>query len=71
MTKGCVHIRVKNGKIQNVFSHLSELPKDGVVHLLPDQVLTNDEFINSHPTDKNELSVEGEGEIYDLSGNSI
>ena len=39
MTKGCVHICVKDGKIQNVFCHLSDLPKDGVVHMLPDKTL--------------------------------
>jgi hypothetical protein len=71
MAKGCVHIRVKDGKIQNVFCHLSDLPKDGVVHLLPDQVLTEDEFRGSHPEDKNELSVDGKQGIYDLGGDSV
>jgi hypothetical protein len=71
MAKGCVHIHVKNGKIQNVFCHLSDLPKDGVVHLLPDQVLTEEEFERSHSVDKNELSIGHEGSIYDLGGNSV
>jgi hypothetical protein len=71
MAKGCVHIHVKDGKIQNVFCHLSGLPKDGVVHLLPDQVLTEEEFRSSHPDDKNELAVNPEGCIYNLGGDSI
>jgi len=71
MTEGCIHICVKDGKIQNVFCHLSELPRNGVVHLKPDKILTNEEFSSSHPKDKNELSVECEGRIFNLGSESI
>ena len=48
MTKGCVHIRILNGNIINVFCHLSELPNTGVVHLSVDKELTDDDFLKTH-----------------------
>ena len=69
MVKGCVHFQVKNGKILNVFSHLSNLPEEGVIHLVVDKVYSNDGFIESHPMDKNEVSVETEGGIFNLGPN--
>lgn len=71
MTEGCVHIHVKNGKISNIFSHISEIPNNGVIHLKPEMDLTLKEFKESHPFDENELYVEFEGRIYDLGPNSI
>ncbi|GEM_PF-3380168 len=71
MTKGCVHIHVKDGKIQNVFCHLSGLPRDGVIHLQPDKTLTEEEFSSSHPVDIKELSIECDGRIFDLGSDSI
>ena len=53
--KGCVHLIIKNGKIVNAFTHLSNLPKNGVVHLEGDKIYSMDEFKKSHPNDHSEL----------------
>ncbi len=71
MTKGCVHIHFKDGDITNVFCHLSEFPGNGVIHLVVDKIYTNEEFIDSHPMDKNEVSMESAGGIYNLGKESI
>ena len=71
MVDGCVHIHIENGKIKNVFCHLSNLPDQGVVHLNPELIMTNKQFIESHPHDSNELLVADSGVIFDLSDNSI
>jgi hypothetical protein len=67
--KGCVHLHINKGKIANVFSHLSKMPKNCVVHLKVSEVLTKSEFQNDHSQDKEELSAKPEGRIYNL-GNS-
>ena len=54
-TDGCVHLIIKNGKVINVFTHLSKLPKNGVVHLKGDKIYTFEEFKKSHVHDHNEL----------------
>ena len=71
MSKGCVHIHIKNGEITNVFSHLSDLPENGVIHLLTDQDMTTDEFMVSHPHDKNEIITNEDQKIYNLGSSSI
>lgn len=53
--KGCTHLIVKNGKIINVFTHLSKLPKNGIVHLKGEKIYTRDEFKKSHIHDHDEL----------------
>lgn len=53
--KGCVHLKVENGRVANVFTHLEKLPKNGLVHLKGDKVYTFKEFKKSHPFDQNEL----------------
>lgn len=53
--KGCVHLIVKHGEIESVYTHLSDLPKEGVVHLKGDKIYTNNEFKKSHPYDHIEL----------------
>jgi hypothetical protein len=52
---GCVHLIIKNGKVVNIFTHLKELPKDGVVHLMDGKIYSIDEFKKSHPYDHSEL----------------
>ncbi|MBU0466577.1 MAG: hypothetical protein KJ718_02150 [Nanoarchaeota archaeon] len=52
---GCVHIVMRKGKVVNVFTHLNELPKDGVVHLKGHKILSFKEFKKSHPIDHGEL----------------
>jgi hypothetical protein len=69
--KGCVHIHIKDGSIVNVFSHLTYLPENCVAHLVPDVVLTEDEFVQSHPHDKNEIYTEPKGIVLDLGDESI
>ena len=71
MTEGCVHIHIENGKIKNIFCHLSDLPDKGVVHLSPQLVMTNKEFKESHPHDSNELKVTDVRSIFDLADKSI
>jgi len=52
--KGCVHLIIKQGKIVNVATHLTKLPKNGVVHLKPDKTYSFTEFKKSHPEDADE-----------------
>jgi len=42
--KGCVHLHMKDGKITNVFSHIDNLPENGIVHLLPEKHYTEEGF---------------------------
>lgn len=53
--KGCTHLVIKDGKIVNIFTHLSNLPKNGVVHLRGDKIYTFEEFKKSHIHDHDEL----------------
>lgn len=69
--EGCVHLHIKDGKIRNVFCHLSDLPENGVVHLYTSDVMTEDEFMISHLEDKNELSINQEGCILNLGSSSV
>ncbi|MBZ1345479.1 MAG: hypothetical protein KY055_02535 [Candidatus Nealsonbacteria bacterium] len=39
----------------NIFTHLSNLPKNGVVHLKGDKIYTFEEFKKFHIHDHNEL----------------
>ncbi len=71
MTEGCVHIHIKDGKIKNIFCHLGSMPENGVVHLSPQQDLSEEEFIKSHPADKVELSIDSDNVIYNLGSNNI
>ena len=52
---GCTHLIVRDGKIVNVITHLSYLPKNGVVHLKGDKLYTYKEFKKSHIHDHDEL----------------
>ena len=45
---------IKQGKIVNVATHLTKLPKNGVVHLKPDKTYSFTEFKKSHPEDADE-----------------
>lgn len=71
MIEGCVHIHMKDGEIKNVFCHLSNIPINGVIHMKPEQILTEDEFKVSHHQDRKELTIDRDGEIYNLGPNSI
>lgn len=53
---GCVHLIIKNSKLINIFTHLDEIPKNGVVHLKGDKIYSYDEFRKSHIHDHNELN---------------
>jgi len=70
--EGCVHLIVKNGKIVNVYTHISKFPKDGVVHLKGHKIYSFEEFKDSHILDHKELEGE-EGKIvissYELPSN--
>ncbi len=69
--KGCVHVHIKDGSITNVFSHLTNLPENCIVHLVPDIVLSEEEFLQSHPQDKNEVQIEPKGIVFDLGDETI
>ncbi len=58
--KGCTHLIIKNGKVVNVYTHLSEIPKNGVVHLKGDKIYTIEEFKKSHRNDHSELKPKRE-----------
>lgn len=68
---GCVHVHLKDGDVSNVFLHLSGLPENGVVHLVPDDILSIEEFVESHPMDKNELSLQPQKIVYNLGDESV
>ena len=55
LIKGCTHLIVKDGKIINIYTHLSDLPENGVVHLKGDKIYSYEEFKKSHIYDHNEL----------------
>ena len=57
MAKGCVHVQVRNGVVVNILAHLTDLPRNGVVHLVPECTLSEDEFVETHPNDVDELSI--------------
>jgi hypothetical protein len=42
--KGCVHVQVKNGLVVNIFEHLTDLPENGVIYLVPEHILSEAEF---------------------------
>ena len=46
-------------------------PDNCVIHMLPDSVLTYEEFKENHSFDKDELSVPHSGKIHNLKGDSI
>lgn len=52
---GCTHLIIRDGKVINVITHLSDLPENGVVHLKGDKIYTFDEFKESHIHDHDEL----------------
>jgi hypothetical protein len=53
--EGCTHLIIHNGKVVNVFTHLSKIPKNGVVHLKGDKIYSIKEFKASHKRDHHEL----------------
>lgn len=69
--RGCFHIHIENGKIKNVFSHLSDFPENGVIHLLPSHNYTIEEFKESHKYDGGEVDVPYEGTIHQLGPKSV
>jgi hypothetical protein len=69
--KGCVHVHVKGGKITNVFSHLTNLAENCVVHLTPDAIFSEEQFVQSHPQDQNELCTKPHKTVFDLGDESI
>lgn len=69
--KGCVHVHIKDGAIVNVFSHMTNMPDNCVIHLVPDAVLTQEQFAESHPQDRNELLTEPKDAVFDLGDDSV
>ena len=61
--KGCVHIIIREGKVQNVITHLSDFPKNGVVHLKGDKLYSFPEFKKTHVNDHEELRIKKKGII--------
>ena len=53
--RGCTHLIVRKGKVINVFTHLSNFPANGVVHLKSNKIESFEEFKKSHPYDHEEL----------------
>jgi hypothetical protein len=73
--EGCVHIYVKNGKMINAFSHLTNIPENCIIHLSPDAVFfTEEEFEQDHYrygiSDELKLNANPQGKIYDLGDTS-
>ena len=57
MADGCVHVHVKNGVVVNILAHLTDLPRNGVIHLVPECTLSEDEFRETHPNDIDESRI--------------
>ena len=71
MCRGCVHVHVTNGEISKVFLHLTDLPTDGVIHLSPDDILTNEQFLEAHSIDANEVHLAACERFFDLGDDSV
>jgi hypothetical protein len=71
MTTGCVHVHFTDGKIAKVFLHLTDLPRDGVIHLTPDTTMSTNEFLSTHPTDAHEVPVTPCKNFFDLGNDSV
>jgi hypothetical protein len=71
MAKGCIHVHVVDGKIVNVFLHLTDLPESGVIHLSPDEVLSADGFLATHALDADEAIMSPSRECFDLGDDSV
>jgi len=58
---GCVHIHMKNGRPISAVVHIGKkwIPDNGVIHAKLDEIYTNEEFIKSHPKEKNEGKLPG------------
>jgi len=55
--KGCTHLIFKNGKVVNIFTHLSKIPKNGVIHLSDGKIYSIAEFKKNHSNDHDELKT--------------
>ena len=58
-SSGCVHVVVKDGRIQGVVTHLSGLPKNGVVHCRAEHDLSYKDLKRTHPMDTDDINVSG------------
>ena len=58
---GCVHLIIRNKKIETIYTHINKIPKNGVVHLKGDKIYSFEEFKKSHPVDKEELKSKEKG----------
>lgn len=56
---GCVHIHMRDGVPRLVYMHLDGLPKDGIVHLVSDEVIREQDLESHHPGDSKELKMTG------------
>lgn len=61
--EGCAHLYFESGRPTKLITHLSELPKDGVVHLKGSKIYTDEEFKESHPQDVSEFEIKEKGII--------
>lgn len=72
---GCIHIRVEKGKIKNVFTHVDNLPEEGVIHVDFDKdsidVWDNDRFLVDHQRDSNELTCKDSNKVFNLKDESL
>ena len=71
MCKCCVHVHVADGLVAKVFIHLTDLPSDGIIHLIPDAALSIEEFLESHPRDADEVHIAARKDFFDLGDESI
>lgn len=75
--KGCMHVQIVNGRVGNVFCHVTNLPQiTEIIHLQVQdgEFFSEEEFSHSHPNDTGELSIiptSSEGTVYDLGDASI
>ena len=65
-----MHVHIKRGKIINAFSHLTNLPKNGVIHMKVDAALSEREFKKTHEFDISKLDAPKDERIHDLGDES-
>ncbi len=73
--KGCIHIRIRNRKIDKIFCHSENLQQDGILHIslndLTIEFMNKEQFLQTHPRDKKELEINTPMMFYNLGDKTI
>jgi len=72
--QGSLHIKIKDGRIGNVFVHLTNIPeKSGILHMSDSgmEFMSEDEFLKSHPNDTNEIILLSHRTVFSLGNDNV